>query len=247
MAIKEILLRYFLNVSVVPSIFSEIRQDTARVEQHKKATIISLDKDQSDTKEHRILLGLGWVPEKPGFHRKSYSLSRAITTQFSTEISGSPHKTNRRPRWSNNVALHSIATLHRDGTSFHKTSASNRDITAEGNFSSWSLAIVLPIGDDERCDKNVLTFIIVIPFRPICCHETAQSAAHVPTARPFIDLEQPGMIAKRLRRKVFGNCCIGREGCDKNREIIEASCAYLFWWLWSTRLALCLWPRRGKA
>lgn len=213
MAIKEILFAlFFLNVSVVPSIFSEIRQDTARVEQHKKATIISLDKDQSDTKGTQNLSRLGWVPEKPGFHRKSLSPSRAITTQFPQKFLALRTKQTEDfvgATMLRFIQLHLFIAMERVCS---KRAPRTETLPRKEIFLLDCWRLCLPIGDDERCDKNVLTFVIVIPFRPICCHETAQSATHVPTARPFIDLEQPGMIAKRLRRKVFGNFCIGREG-----------------------------------
>lgn len=51
--------------------------------------------------------------------------------------------------------------------------------------------------DKNEGEACVLTFVIVIPFRPICCHETAQrGSAHVSTTRPFIDLEQSWVISK---------------------------------------------------
>lgn len=89
-------------------------------------------------------------------------------------------------------------------------------------------------GDDESGDKNerVLTFVIVIPFWPICCHETAQSGStHVPTARPFVDLEQSRMVAKRFRREVFGDCWKrkGRTGVRSGDG--RSSIFYLFGWL----------------
>ena len=86
-----------------------------------------------------------------------------------------------------------------------------------GREFSLDVNCCLPIWDDdeEKRDKNegeacVLTFIVVIPFRPICCHETAQSGStHVPTARPLINLEQSRVISKWFWREIFGNCVKG--------------------------------------
>lgn len=61
--------------------------------------------------------------------------------------------------------------------------------------------------DKNEGEACVLTFVIVVLFRPICCHETPQSGStHVPAARPLIDLEETGMIAEGFRRKVFRYC-----------------------------------------
>lgn len=93
---------------------------------------------------------------------------------------------------------------------------------------------------------DVLTFVIVILFRPICCHETAQSSpTHVPTTRPFVDLEQAGMIAEWFRRKVFGDCWWRKEIFSFRDPCYHQS--YLFWSPWSTRCAPYLRPRQDKA
>lgn len=97
-----------------------------------------------------------------------------------------------------------------------KCCTKNQDITAEGNslfaldvnccFQFKMTTNAIRMGWRTEC---VLTFVIVIPLRPICCHETAQSSStHVPTTRPFVDLEQTRMIAKWFWRKVLGNWII---------------------------------------
>lgn len=154
--------------------------------------------------------GIVWFARKPDFHRKIPEHSPVITTQFSQKCLVLRKRKQTK-------ALGCATLLKQAAIAAHSTivqTSLQKEVTE--TLSRKGIYCTFLLLDDclyfrlqfyrwgMRTINMVLTFIIVILFWPISCHEATQSsAAHVPTARPFIDLEQPRMIAKRLWRVIF--------------------------------------------